>query len=252
MLHDSHERVCTTNMQAAKSIEKAIQDASLALRNGNAWLAITRAVMGMEAACFEHVQADCLLRLRDTCRSAPSWSDEEESSDIATVNRCASHSSTSHQPALGWTATTAMCDGPSVVWRAAVTAADILEREVSALRSDGSSLLIGAVCKTLEDAAELYCVLVVDACQPFESARRALIHINSLKHLANIVTLLPLSLVELPVVSAAASAATALARAADAQQQQFALQLAERIAKSLQALPELRGLEAKSGLDARA
>jgi hypothetical protein len=75
--------------------------------------------------------------------------------------------------------------------------------------------------------------------------------VNSLKHLANSITLLPLLLTELPVVSAAASAAAALARAADAQQQQFTLQLAGRITKSLQALPELRGLEAKSGLDAR-
>jgi hypothetical protein len=212
--------------------------------------------MGVEAACFDHVQADCLLRVRDACSSAPSWSDDDGSSDITTVGMCALHSPAAHRSALGWATTSAMSDGCSFVWQAAVTVADILEREVATLCSNSSLLQSRVVCKTLEDAAELYCILVVDACQPFESARCALLHINSLKHLSDSVTLLPLTLAshtaaQLPVLSAAASAAAALARVADAQQEQFTSQLASRITKSLQALPNLRKLAAKSGLDAR-
>lgn len=233
-----------------------MQEAGLFAPDSAAATALTRAGTIVEAAHFERLQADALLRLRGACVGAPEWSDATDGGDAVMIGAPAAHSPAEGRSALGWTGASALSGGQCVVWRGAQRVAEALEGEVAALHGSDDSLRCGAACKTLEDAADLYRVLVAAACQPYESARKALVHTNSLRYLADAVTLLPLTLppdatAREPLVAAAAASAAVLAGAAAEEQAQFVERFAARVVNTIDALPDLRGLKVKAGLDAR-
>ena len=244
-------------MQAAKECEAALRDSECLTAGGAAWGAIASALAPLEAAQFNELQAGTLLRLRTACAGAAHWSDGRDSHDLVLSGKaCKASNDATHGTALGWEWPGVLDAGQRLLWRCALDVAAALEAAVAQLRHDDSSVRVGAVCKTFGDAAALYDALVLQPCLPLTNSRRGLLHVNSLLHVADAITLLPLTVTlrcaaRSQVSAAAAAAAAELAASA----QEHRGMLVRRISKPskllLAELPPLTNLNQRDGLAAR-
>ena len=249
-----HQQASQCVMQAAKAAEQTLHQQGHVRADSTAWTALSQAVAPLEAAQFDELQADTLQRLRDMCIGSQDWSDTLGSADIASVGD-RQFSSGDASTACGWPWPGLFAGGRMLVWRCAVDMAALLEAAVAEVHQDVSSLRVGVTCKTLGDAAALYDALVLRP-SSFNMARRALIHVNSLQHLADAIALLPLTVAAHDaavddISTAAATAAAAFAASADEQQAAFVKRLGGIGRKVLHELPPLLRLDRSGGLAAR-
>ena len=250
-------QACGVLVQKSKDVETDLRACGLITPDNAAWAAVSAAFAPIGAALFVQIQADSLLAVRRACLGAKTWSDAAGSADVVVVGDPLPAAAS--QPPLGraWPWPSVLRGGQTALWRGVVDVVGTLAQVLNDLAQDGSEVHVSAACKTLGDAAAMYEILAVRPSQPFTAARRGLLHINSLRYLADQLTLLPLTIAahhaaaRQPVLLAATAAAAGVTAVADEQQAQFVKRLSALVKKGLQELPHLCGMDRKAGLAAR-
>ena len=243
-------------MQVARGAQDTVQRQADVPESSSAHGAITKALLPLELTQFDALQADTLQRLRNACLGVADWSDAPDGPNVVTVGQAYAEATSASATGAVWPWPGVLFGGHALIWAAAQEVLAQLAGALEVLRTDSSALRAGAVCKTLTDAAALWQCLVLRPSELAQSAKRSLLHINTLFHLAAETALLPLGLTHAcphraAVVAAAADAAATFEELAAEKQALFVANSGDAVAHILQGVPQLTAMDRRGGLAAR-